>query len=310
MVTRKVDHVVAGDALVAAALRPLLSLKRFRMTVIVHGLDLTFPNPVYQHALSWALPRADLVVANSRATARAAEAVGVSSERLTLLPLGVRVPNSSMLHREQSRQRLLSQCALEPDSVLFLTMGRLVRRKGVHWFIVNVLPRLPREVIYLVAGAGPDRDEIVEASRLAAVTDRVRMLGLVGFTDPLREDLLQGCDVFVQPNIPVPGNMEGFGLVLAEASVRGLPVVASRLEGIKDAVIHGETGLLCSSQDADEWVRALTPLIQSGSQRSQLGESFRVSALMQNSSERMVELLRLLIGDRCSAEINYHPLHS
>jgi glycosyltransferase involved in cell wall biosynthesis len=51
------------------------------------------------------------------------------------------------------------------------------------------------------------------------------------------------------PNVVVPGDMEGFGLVALEASVTGLPVVAAHLEGIVDAVHDGRNGVLVETRD-------------------------------------------------------------
>jgi glycosyltransferase involved in cell wall biosynthesis len=52
------------------------------------------------------------------------------------------------------------------------------------------------------------------------------------------------------PNINVPGDIEGFGLVLLEASTCALPVVAADTEGIRDAVVDGKNGVLVPSGDA------------------------------------------------------------
>jgi phosphatidyl-myo-inositol dimannoside synthase len=49
-------------------------------------------------------------------------------------------------------------------------------------------------------------------------------------------------DLFVMPNIPVEGDMEGFGIVLLEANRAGVPAVASDLEGIRDVIEPGENG--------------------------------------------------------------------
>ena len=69
----------------------------------------------------------------------------------------------------------------------------------------------------------------------------------------------------------VPGDMEGFGLVTIEAAVRGTPVLASGIEGIRDAVIDGETGTLLPPQDADRWIEATSAAIADGDGRAEWG---------------------------------------
>ena len=88
----------------------------------------------------------------------------------------------------------------------------------------------------------------------------MRLLGRVSRED--RELLLRGADLFVQPNIHVYGDMEGFGLVNVEAAVRDLPVLAADIEGIPDAVVDGETGWLVTSQDAPRWRLRLDRLLE------------------------------------------------
>ena len=59
------------------------------------------------------------------------------------------------------------------------------------------------------------------------------------------------------PNIRVDGDMEGFGITLIEAAVHGLPSVASDIEGIRDAVLDGETGYLVEEGDADAFAECI-----------------------------------------------------
>jgi glycosyltransferase involved in cell wall biosynthesis len=99
------------------------------------------------------------------------------------------------------------------------------------------------------------------------------MLGRVDDAD--REDLLRGVDLFVQPNIPVSGDMEGFGLVTIEAAMRGTPVVAADLEGIKDAVIDGRTGILLPPQDRQGWIDRLSQLVAERGALASLGAEFQ-----------------------------------
>ena len=72
---------------------------------------------------------------------------------------------------------------------------------------------------------------------------------------------MRGADLFVQPNIRVADDMEGFGLVTVEAAMRGTPVVAAALEGIVDAVLDGLTGVLLPPEDADAWVARLRAMV-------------------------------------------------
>ena len=136
-------------------------------------------------------------------------------------------------------------------AIVVVTLGRVVPRKGAAWFAGNVLATLPHNMVYVVAGTGPDTGRVLRAAATAGALPRLLMAGLVD--NEQREWLLRGCDVFVQPNVSVPGDVEGFGSVVVEAALRGTPVVASGIEGIRDAVIDGVTGFLLPAGDATAW---------------------------------------------------------
>ena len=273
---RRVDRVLCGDALTYAVVGPLVRWFRVPCVVIVNGLDVTYPNPAYR---AFVLPRirsAPQVLAISAATSDAVEAVGVAGGRIGILPLGLEAPNVSAADRDTARQQAWRRLSLAPDSVLLLTLGRLVRRKGAAWFVSEVLWRLPPTVHYALAGDGVDEVRIVSAAEDAGVRSRVHLLGRVD--DGVREELLRGADLFIQPNIAVPGDMEGFGLVTIEAALRGTPVVAADLEGLKDAVVHEHTGLLLPSGDADVWVSTITDLTAHPAELAGLGRRFAAEA--------------------------------
>jgi glycosyltransferase involved in cell wall biosynthesis len=150
-------------------------------------------------------------------------------------------------------ERLLSRSI--GDRKVLLTVGRLVERKGVCWFIDKVLPELGSSYVYLVAGDGPERGRAQRIVEQRGLREQVHLLGKV--TDRDLEALYRTADVFVMPNVPVPGTMEGFGLVALEAASAGVPVVASDLEGIRDAVVDGETGVLVESGNVAAFVDAI-----------------------------------------------------
>jgi phosphatidyl-myo-inositol dimannoside synthase len=83
----------------------------------------------------------------------------------------------------------------------------------------------------------------------------VVLLGQV--SESLLATLYAGSDLFVMPNIPVAGDMEGFGVVMVEAGAAGLPVLAADLEGIRDVIAAGENGELLPSGNAGAFLDAI-----------------------------------------------------
>jgi len=293
VMTGRVDIVLTGDAVMHAAAWPLLRLLRVPTATMVLGLDMTYGNRAYQAVVPRTLRRAQVVIAISEATAAVARNLGIPPARVHVVQLGVDAPDVTSEQRGEARARLNVQLDTTEDQVLVLTLGRLVRRKGTVWFLRNVLPQLPDRVVCLVAGDGRDAEQVHRAVAELGLGERVRLLGQVDDTE--RELLLRGTDLFVQPNIRVPGDIEGFGLVTIEAAMRGLPVVAADLEGIAEAVVNGLTGTLLPAGDAESWVEELTRLVADLDRLSEQGQAFQEAA-RERYSERIMgdELLRVL----------------
>jgi len=254
---RDVNLIHAGDPLVAPVVLILSRLYRLPTVVNVHGLDLTFNFPGYQVLMPRLLCRFTRVVCISQTTYIEALARGIAPERCRIIHPGVNIPET-LLPRAEARFliELLLGTSLKGKQI-WLTVGRLVARKGVAWFCEQVLPHL-RETggfIYLIAGDGP------EASRLRAIVNALGLKGCVYLlgrvSDADLSVLYTGADAFIMPNIPQPHDLEGFGLVAVESAAYGLPVIAARLDGIQDAVIEGASGYLLPPQDARAWVAFL-----------------------------------------------------
>jgi phosphatidylinositol alpha-1,6-mannosyltransferase len=264
------DAVLLGDGVLAgvgAALKILFPKKT--VFSIVHGLDLTYQSGLYQRW--WVrrfLPALDGLIAVSEATRQEALARGLAPEKVQVIPNGIDPEDFADDFARSDLEALLDRSL---DSVLVLvTAGRLTRRKGVLWFIEQVLPHLPENVLYVVAGDGPERERLERARNASPAKDRILLLGRVENHD--RNVLLHTADIFVQPNIPVAGDMEGFGIAVIEAALCGRPVVASDLEGLRDALALGRNGILVSPEDPTAFVSALLPLLQSEAERQALGE--------------------------------------
>ncbi|MGI9180276.1 MAG: glycosyltransferase family 4 protein [Longimicrobiaceae bacterium] len=263
LVRRERIEVVLFYSMVTASLAiPLRRRVRAlgaRLVAIANGLDVTLPVGAYQRFVPRVFAALDAVVPISRATGAECLQRGLPPRKLHVIPCGVdpeRFP-SAPEDCSAARRVLLDDlgASLPENTLLLCSVGRLVERKGVAWFVERVMPLLPPEVHYWVAGEGPMHEAVEEAIARHGLQRRVRLLGLVPEETLIR--LYREADLFVMPNIPVPGDMEGFGVVMLEAGLCGLPTVAARLEGIQDVIAEGENGHLVTSGDAAAFAQAI-----------------------------------------------------
>ena len=267
-----IDVIQVQDGLLAPTGYLLAKFFRKPFVVVIHGLDITYRNWLFRITVPWAVRQASTVICISQAAANEVRKRGVSEAKIQIIPLAV----TDDLHGQSTRSELLQQLELSVKSPLLLTVGRLVKRKGVAWFIGHVLPGLIEqhpELVYLVVGEGPDRPAIEAAVSKSGLAKHVRLLGRVG--DNLYKTAYNGADVFVMPNINVPDDMEGFGLVLLEASLCKLPVVAADTEGIQDAVTEGRNGVLVPAKDMAAFQHEIARFLDDPKHAKEFGEASR-----------------------------------
>lgn len=258
----RIDVVLFSSMVTATLALPLrrrVAAAGARLAAIPVGRDVTLPVAPYQ----WLVPRVmrslDLVFPISRATARECLARGAAPERTHVVPCGVDTaafaPPTDRAAARAELLRALGAERLPPDALLLASVGRHQERKGFQWFVAEVMPRLPENVVYLLAGEGPMTPAIREAVESRGLGGRVLLPGQVPEDTLLK--LYRGADLFVMPNVPVPGDIEGFGVVMLEAGLCGLPVLAADLEGIRDVVSEGRSGHLLPSRDAAAFADAV-----------------------------------------------------
>ena len=288
----------------AVALRAMLNGSHARLAAIPVGRDVTLPTRPYQWLLPKVFSALDRAFPISQATGRECLARGLAAAKMEVVPCGVD-PGlfSAPADREAARDELLRMLGergrtIGDDSLLVSSVGRLQRRKGFHWFVDAVVSRLPDDVHYLLAGTGSMEGEIRAAIDRHDLGNRVHLFGRVS-EEELRR-LYRGADLFAMPNIPVTGDIEGFGVVMLEAALSGLPVLAADLEGIRDVVSEGENGHLLPSGDAEAFTSRILSYradrerlaAASGRAARHTEESFSWSAI----ADRFVEALTPAAG--------------
>ncbi|HIQ39263.1 MAG TPA: glycosyltransferase family 1 protein [Methanothermococcus okinawensis] len=262
LLTKKIDVIYLQDGLLA----PLgLVLKVFRKPVVItiHGLDITYRNKIYQFLVPRCTKYLDKIICVSHATKEECIKRGIPAEKLIVIPNGISGV-SNVVHENTItyKQKVFNQLNIPDNKKILLSVGRLVERKGFHWFVEDIIPKLLEvrdDFVYLIVGDGPYRKKIEKIIDKKDLRKYVVLLGRVD--DEMLESLYNIADIFVMPNIPVEGDMEGFGVVILEANVHGVPVVASNLEGIKDAVINGETGILVEPLNTQRFVEEVLKMM-------------------------------------------------
>ncbi len=169
------------------------------------------------------------------------------------------------------------------------SIGRFDRLKGYD-LLVKAMPALPGVTVVLIGG-GPMRDELEQLARELQVTGR---LILIDWSDEPRR-YLAGFDLFV-----LPSRVEAFGLVLVEAMLAKLPVVAADVGGVSECVAIDETGLLVPVDDVAALTSAIQRLLADPALRAKLGEAGLARARKFFSRERMVKEFETLYRDLMS----------
>ena len=273
-----VTVVFGGSVLVVPIVLLLSRLFRLKAVVQAHGLDLIYPNGLYQFLCVGSLKFCDKIIANSTYTASLIHQKSARTDLTAVIPPGV-TPETFM--QPADVPAIKTEYGLEGKR-LILFVGRLVGRKGVAEFIENclveILPEFPG-VCFVIVGDNPNdaltQHEDVLGKIKSLITEmqlkeHVKLLGALA--DDAVVDLYRACDIVVLPALPTPNDVEGFGIVLLEAAAAGKPVVTTRTGGIGEAVEPGKSGLLIAPDDYKAMTQSITQLLADRQASLAIGE--------------------------------------
>ncbi|NOY53569.1 MAG: glycosyltransferase family 4 protein [Deltaproteobacteria bacterium] len=274
----------------------LSHLLRVRYFVFAHGLDVLEPqrSKFFKRWMIRVFQRADGILPVSRFTAEAIRGLGISGERITVVPNGIH-PEKWAADTDPSR--LAAQLGIRNKTVL-LTVSRLVKRKG-HDTVIGAVKKLSPEfpeLVYLIVGEGPERSRLETLVKDLRIEDRVIFAGFVEEQSlPAYYSL---CDLFVLTPVEIEedGDVEGFGIVYLEANAMGKAVIGSRSGGIQDAVVHEETGLLVTPDDIESLSGAIRFLLKENTFRRQLGRQGRERVYSEYTWSRIASRLNRIIA--------------
>ncbi len=216
-------------------------------------------------AYRYAIRKVDKVISVSKATADwLIEKRKVPPQKITIIPYGVNLEKFKPATSEITRSSL----GIETDDVVIGQVSRLTEQKG-HTYLIDAAKLVARQypkVKFVLAGDGPLRNQLEAQIRQNGLQDHFILLG---FRRDVPE-LLRLFDIFTLPSL-----YEGLPNVVLEAMATALPVVATPVDGTKEAVVDGETGILVPEKDPGRLVKALLSLLQNHEKRIRMGQNAR-----------------------------------
>lgn len=186
-----------------------------------------------------AIEMADAVIAVSEETKDdVLRLFDVPEERIKIIHNGID-PNE---YRKTDSTESLTRYGVDPNAPFVLFVGRITRQKGIVHLVNAIQYMDPGFQIVLCAGA-PDTPEIASEMKHAIEDVRRSRNGVIWIDEMVQKstvyELYSHASVFCCPSIYEP-----FGIINLEAMACETAVVASAVGGIKEVVLHGETGFL------------------------------------------------------------------
>ncbi|MBP7459902.1 MAG: glycosyltransferase family 4 protein [Candidatus Delongbacteria bacterium] len=189
---------------------------------------------------------------------------------------------------------LFKSTPVEKDYILYL--GRMdIYNKGIDILLesfTRIMNDFP-ELRLVIAGRGREESEVREMVQKHPAGDRVEFLGRI--EEDQKRELLSQCRLMVMPS-----RFEGWGISALEASACGKPVLGTDIPGLRDAVLHQQTGWLAKSEDPQDYADQLKYLLQDHSCRHRLGRQAREWALTfswdQLADQQLEVYRRILAG--------------
>ncbi len=195
------------------------------------------------------------------------------------------------------------------ETQTILHVARLVAMKGTEYLIRAFAALAQRHPAcnLVVIGEGALNKKLQALARSLVPVSRIRFLGALPHAQVLA--WIRKAAMLVLPSVVTgTGRVEGLGMVVLEAAASGVPVVASRIGGIPEGVIDGETGFLVPARDAEALCARMGELLDEPALRHRLGAAARALVEQRFDLRRQGRALENVYDDAVSERLRRRGL--
>jgi L-malate glycosyltransferase len=231
----------------------------------LHGGDIYDPSKknsphkkwYFRNTVRFVMENSDYVVAQSSNTKENAEKYYSPKKKISIIPLAY----ENIKFKSKTRKQL----GLNARKIYLSSVGRVVKRKGYDFLIRSLAKTRNKNVVCLIMGNGPEKENLRELTRELKIEKQVKFLGFVSEEEKMQ--YLSNSDMYVLSSMH-----EGFGIVLQEAMQVGLPIISTNYGGQTDFVKEGENGYLVKFGDENGLTEALNKLLKNGTLRNKMSK--------------------------------------
>jgi len=272
-------HYAMPHATSAYLAKQIMRPQGIKTVTTLHGTDITLvgADASFQKVIKFAIEESDGVTAVSRyLKQRTIEEFGIQRE--------IRVIHNFIdPARPAISRKLCSRETFAPNGEKLLVHASNFRPVKRGEDVVRVFARV-QELIparLVMIGDGPELRKTQQLANDLNLSDKVHYLGEQDQLEPL----LSCADLFL-----LPSEQESFGLTALEAMNCGVPVIATRIGGLPELVVHGETGYLFPIGETEEMAAAAAGLLRDDEQHRRFGAQARARAVQGFNANQIIPM--------------------
>ena len=206
---------------------------------------------------------------------------------LGIIPRRVRVIYNGIgtigfLERNRARESLVEKTRAQKEHVWIGILAELHPNKGLRYAVeaaAELRRKGERQFSMMIIGEGEEREKLEKLIQKLSLENHVF---LAGFLEEASR-YLTAFDIFLLPSVK-----EGFPYSLLEAMAAELATITSDVGGVRELIVHNQTGIIVEPRNVDALTRALAVLVKNPRERHRLGEAVRNRTDMHFTLERML----------------------